>query len=45
MKILPLKLDNDLHLQLQLAASIAGKGRAEFVIDLLRTALKKESKP
>lgn len=41
MKTLPIKLDESTHLQLQLAASIAGQNRAEFVINALKVALKK----
>jgi hypothetical protein len=43
MKTLPIKLDDALHLQLQLAASIAGKGRQEFVIDALKAAIKQQT--
>lgn len=44
MKTLPIKLDEALHLQLQLAASIAGIGRSEFVIQALRKAIAAQKK-
>ena len=44
MKILPIKLDDSLHLKLQLAASLAGKKRMEYVIDALKEAVERDAK-